>query len=298
MPNSQSLYTTRRGEFRRIYREVKRHKQLRTRTPVVFCEGDSWFSTPLSMNIIDWLVYPSPEDEKKGVPIFGRGGLFFRAEKSGDLAMDMFAPKRLKDIMQWYGSKQFEFDLALLSAGGNDFVDAFLKKVFAGKGRMTPAQAFELMVATGRYDQVYQAYERILDRMVKLRPATPIIGHTYCYPIKLGTQADLTLANLGAAALLKTGIGPWIEPHLRKALPNIDEQRQFTRLLVDGIVDKVLEPLAQDARFKRNFRYLDLRNALPKLEDWADEMHPTGAGFYRLSKKFANEINILLNKTT
>ena len=98
MPSSQSVYTTRRGEFRAIYRELVRRKALRKRTPVVFCEGDSWFSTPLSMNILDWLVYPSPEDEVRGVPIYGAGGLFFRAENSGDLAIDMFTPDRLRDL--------------------------------------------------------------------------------------------------------------------------------------------------------------------------------------------------------
>lgn len=291
MSIGQSVFTTRRGEFRRIYRELIRHKELRKRTPVVFCEGDSWFSTPLSMNILDWLVFPTPEDEEKGVPIFGQGGLFFRTEKSGDLAIDMFAPKRLRDIMQWY--EEFNFDVALLSAGGNDFVDTFLKKLFAGAGPMTPAQAFDRVVATGRYEQVYQAYERALGKMVKLHPETPIVGHTYCYPVKLGMAADLTLANLGAAALLKTSIGPWIEPHVRGALPDIADQRLFTRLLIDGIVERVLDPLAKDARFKGNFRYLDIRNEVPLAEDWSDEMHPTGGTFHRLSRHFAKEIDSL-----
>lgn len=288
MSIGQSVFTTRRGEFRRIYRALVRHKELRKRTPVVFCEGDSWFSTPLSMNLLDWLVFPSPEDEEKGVPIFGQGGLFFRTEMSGDLAIDMFAAKRLKDIMQWYGG--FDFDVALLSAGGNDFVDTFLKKLFAGASPMTPAQAFDRVAATGRYEQVYQAYERALGRMVKLHPGTPIIGHTYCYPVRLGVAADLTLANLGAAALIKGSIGPWIAPHVRGALPDIADQRLFTRLLIDGIVERVLDPLAEDSRFKGTFRYLDLREELPLEQDWADEMHPTGAGFHRLSRHFAEAI--------
>lgn len=288
MSVGQSVYTTRRGEFRRIYRALKGHKELRKRTPVVFCEGDSWFSTPLSMNLLDWLVFPSPEDEKKGVPIFGQGGLFFRTEKSGDLAIDMFAPKKLGDIMKWYGG--FDFDVALLSAGGNDFVDTFLQKLFAGANPMTPAQAFARVVASGRYQQVHQAYERALSKMVKLHPKTPIIGHTYCYPVKLGVAADLSLANLGAAALLITSIGPWIGPQMHQALPGIADQRLFTRLLIDGIVSRVLDPLAQDSRFKGTFRYLDLRQEVPAVEDWSDEMHPTGATFHRLSRHFAEAI--------
>lgn len=291
MAFSQSVYTTQRGEFRQIYRALLRDKALRKRTPVVFCEGDSWFSTPLSMNIIDWLVFPAPEDEARGIPIYGRGGLFFRAEESGDLATEMFAPKRLTDIMRWYGSH--EFDIALLSAGGNDFVDKFLKTTFADHKPMTPGQAFDRVAGSGRYEEVFAAYERALLRMVALRPKTPIVGHTYCHPMKMGVSADLSIANLGVAALMKRNLGPWIGPHMQKTLPDVDNQRLFARMLVDGFVEKVLRPLAKDSRFRRNFRYVDLRDEAQLEQDWFDEMHPTGATFHRLSRHFAREIDAL-----
>lgn len=291
MASSQSVYSTRRGEFREIYRTLKRHPDLRSRTPVVFCEGDSWFSTPASMNILDWLVFPTPEQEERGVPIVGQGGLFFRAEESGDMATAMFAPKRLKDIMGWYGS--VDFDIALISGGGNDLVGKFLKKAFAGKGRMTVAQAFQTVAQTQRFDDIYKAYERALGAMVKLRPNTPIIGHSYSYPLKLGVPANLTIANIGLIALLKKNAGPWLGPHVGAALPDIEDQRQFARRMIDGFVDRVLQPLAADARFRNNFRFIDLRTAVPKEDDWFDEMHPTGATFQKLSQPFAQEIRNL-----
>jgi hypothetical protein len=291
MPSNQSVYTTRRGEFRAIYRDLCRHKDLRARTPVVFCEGDSWFSTPLAMNILDWLVFPTHEQEEKGVPIFGQGGLFFRAEESGDQAVDMFAPKRLKDIMSWYES--VDFDIALLSGGGNDLVGKFLKKTFAGQRKMSVEQAFRLVESTGRYDEVFKAYERALLRMVALRPATPIIGHTYCYPLKMGTAADLTIATIGLVALLKKDAGPWIGPNVGVALPDRDDQRLLVRRMIDAFVERVLERLRTDPRFRNNFRYLDLRTMAPREDDWFDEMHPTGAVFQRLSQPFAREIQKL-----
>lgn len=289
MALSQSVYTTRRGEFREIYRALSRNKELRKRTPVVFCEGDSWFSTPLSMNILDWLVFPVPADEARGVPIYGRGGLFFRAEESGDLATDMFSPGRLRDLMRWYGGH--EFDIALLSAGGNDFVGAFLKTTFADRRVMTPGQAYDRVVKTGRYEEVYKAYERTLTRMVSLRPKTPIFGHSYCHPMKMGVGADLTVANLGVAALMKKNVGPWIGPHMHKTLPDVDNQRLFARMLIDGFVERVLAPLATDIRFRKNFRYLDLRDEAMLEQDWFDEMHPTSATFHRLSHYFARQID-------
>ena len=53
MPASQSLMTTRRGEFRTLYRALARQPAAFASTPIVFCEGDSWFSTPLAMNLLD-----------------------------------------------------------------------------------------------------------------------------------------------------------------------------------------------------------------------------------------------------
>ena len=291
MPGSQSVTTSRRGEFRAIYRNLIRHPALRARTPVVFCEGDSWFSTPLAMNIIDWLVFPSPEQEERGVPIVGDGGLFFRAEEIGDQAVDMFAPKPLKDIMDWYDS--VDFDIALLSAGGNDLVGKFLKKAFAGKKKLRVDQAFAVVEATGRFNDVFTAYERALTRMVALRPNTPIVSHTYSYPLKLGVAADLSLANLGLVALLKKDAGPWIGPNIGIALPDLDDQRRFVVRMIDGFVERVLEPLRADVRFRDNFRYLDLRTMAPRESDWFDEMHPTGATFQRLSQPFAREIQKL-----
>jgi hypothetical protein len=288
MPATQSVYTTRLGEFRAIHRELKRHPELRARTPVVFCEGDSWFSTPASMNILDWLVFPTPEQEERGVPIVGQGGLFFRAEESGDLATNMFSARRLKSIMEWYGS--VDFDIALLSAGGNDLVGKFLKKAFAGKGPMTVPQAIAVVEKTGRFNDVFTAYERALKAMVQLRPETPIVGHTYCYPLRMGTPADLTLANIGLIALLKKDVGPWIGPNVGKALPALADQRLFARRMIDTFVERVLEPLAIDPRFRNNFRYVDLRELAPREDDWFDEMHPRGAVFQRLSEPFAREI--------
>ncbi|HKN78641.1 MAG TPA: hypothetical protein VJW16_05700 [Lysobacter sp.] len=292
MAGSRSISTTRRAEFRTIYRALERDAWLRKRTPVVFCEGDSWFSTPLSMNILDWLVYPTPEEESRGVPIVGRGGLFFRAEHSGDLAVDIFKPRAFNDLMRWYDST--DFDIALLSAGGNDFVGRFLKDTFARRGQMTPQAAYDVVRnQTTRFADVFAAWEFALGRMSALRPRTPIIAHTYAYPLRMGVPASLSVGNIGAIALLKENAGPWIAPNMARVLPTVDEQRLFARLLIDGFVEHVLAPLANDRRFRSRFRYIDLRDQVPREEDWFDEMHPDGATFHRLSKPFASAIGDL-----
>ena len=70
MPTDLSLLPP-HAQCLHIYRRLKQDKELFKRTPIVFCEGDSWFSTPLAMNILDWLVFPTPEEEERGVPLVG-----------------------------------------------------------------------------------------------------------------------------------------------------------------------------------------------------------------------------------
>jgi hypothetical protein len=240
------------------------------------------------MNTLDWIVYPSPEDEAAGVPLFGSGGLFFRAEHSGDLATEIFKPKKVKNLLGWF--KAFEFDLVLLSAGGNDFVGDFLKKVFAGTGPMTPSQAFARLEDTGRFEDVRAAYTRLIGAFHRAKPTVTILGHTYDYPIRLGQPAQLTAGNLGAIALFKRSIGPWIEPHVARALPTFEEKRQFARLVIDGFVTKVLEPLREDPALGGAFDFVDLRGTLPEIESWFDEMHPTGTGFHELADQWRQAI--------
>ena len=288
MPATQSLMTTRRGEFRALYRALQRDRRAFEATPVIFCEGDSWFSTPLAMNLLDWLVWPAPADEARGVPLFGAGGLFFRTEDSGDLALDMFAPRRIRDLAQWY--EGFAFDLVLVSAGGNDFVDGFLQRLFRGLRPMSATAAFQRVLDSGRYGQVLAAYRGFVERFRAIRPRTPILAHSYDYPLRMGQPAKLTLGNLGAAALLKQGAGPWIGNRVAHVLPGIAQQRRFARLMTDGFVEHVLMPLRDDPASGRVFDFVDLRGTLRRESHWFDEMHPSGAGFALLADRFRRQM--------
>ena len=288
MPSSQSLLTTRAGQFRQLYGELKRHPAAFHSTPVVFCEGDSWFATPLAMNLLDWLVYPTPEDEAAGVPLFGAGGLFFRTEMVGDLAIDMFSPRRIVDLSKWYGA--FAFDLVLVSAGGNDFVGDYLGRLFEGAGEMSVDAAFARVEASGRYDAVRAAYHRMIEAFRATKPLSPILAHSYDYPQRMGERAKPTLGNLGLAALFTHGIGPWISPHVARALPRPGQQKEFAGAMIDGLVDKVLVPLRDDPLCGRTFDFVDLRGTLPSPEYWADEMHPTSVGFAMLARVFRRQM--------
>ncbi|ROU07921.1 hypothetical protein [Lysobacter enzymogenes] len=289
MPASQSVALPLRGQFRALYQQLKRRGAL-AHTPVVFCEGDSWFSTPLAMNLLDWIVSPAPQDEERGVPLLGRGGLFFRAERSGDHASrnpddpkrSMFVRDNIDDLIGWYAN--FEFDLILLSAGGNDFVEGFLKRTLGSRSGLSAQAAFQRVLDSGKYETVRKAYALFLQAAIAARPGVPVLAHTYDYPLLIGRAGALTPGNLGVAALLKKSVGPWIGPYIQGIAEA--ERPAFARLLIDGFEQHVLRALKADTRFAAVFDYVDLRGTLTRADQWFDEMHPTEAGFHALATKF------------
>ena len=294
MSTNNSMHLSLKGKFRDVYRLLKRHHLL-DKTPVILCEGDSWFSTPLSMNLIDQLVFATPEEEAAGKVFFGTGGLFFRAEKSGDTALNMFTQKKVNKLSKWY--KAFDFDLVLLSAGGNDFVADFIKNLFKNKPVMTVQQAAQLVIDSGQYEKVLAAYKVFINKFIEVKPNIPIIAHTYDYPVLLGKPANLTLSNIGLIALFKKKVGDWISNHVEDSLPNLNDQIEFAKQLIDNFESRVLRPLAIE--FSNNFTYVDLRGTL-SVDLWFDEMHPTGSGFHKLAQKLKQPIRdkLPVNKRT
>ena len=102
-------------------------------TPLVLVEGDSWLAMPLYHDIADHLERSA-------------GGVFLRQGRHGDTAARMFDGRSLARIER--NLKAFGFDLLLVSAGGNDLVDALEKtrgKPLFGKthGLTTPEKAVE-----------------------------------------------------------------------------------------------------------------------------------------------------------
>jgi lysophospholipase L1-like esterase len=271
------------GKFLNYYRALDRARdangaRLRERIPVLLSEGDSWFSTPLYYNLVDWLEVASPD------------GAFLRTEASGDLATRMFSASNLSRIASRL--KAIEFDALLISAGGNDLVDEFLAATFAGAGPMTVDQAFNRVQASGRFDEVRLAYEALINTAVAARPGIRILAHSYDYLLRMGAPAQLSIEQIGLVALFKRKAGDWIARHVQHALASQDDQRAFARQLIDHFHEAVLKPLHK--AHPNHFHFVDLRGLLLSESDWNDEMHPTADAFQRLANPYREALRALL----
>lgn len=269
--------------FRDAYRAAKRAKTL-AQTPVILSEGDSWFAFPLdNFNLLDVVTTLIP-------------GLYLRLEDDGDEAARMFRKdgRNLDRIGEHL--RTFDFNAVVISAGGNDIVGEHLQGVFDGKGKLTPQQAVDLVVAA-RFAIVRQAYENLIDVVrTNGKGKVPILAHTYDYPVRIGVPAKLDLKSIGLIALLVSKVGDWIGRYVQGVLPDKSDQLDFVRLLLDAFEAQVLAPMQQE--HSDVFHYVPLLGTLgPDPALWHDELHPSDQGFQQLGQKFAAQLKTLIHVT-
>src|SRR6185436_13472925 len=110
----------------------------------------------------------------------------------------------------------------------------------------------------------------------------PIIFHGYDY-----------LVPDGRGILFGWLAGPWLRPGFHeKNFPDLSTNLGMMKVLINRL-NYMLSALATDGTFS-NIHYLDLRNTLSSdltgdkyKQSWANELHPTDAGFDAIAAKFA-----------
>lgn len=281
----QMTWTTRWEVWRKVMgapssRQRRRVMEFLERRPAMLYWGDSWFSTPLYLNLARQ-------------SLLRIDGMAMLVGQPGATASELFSAGNVSTmagrIQQW------PFDVLCLSAGGNDQLSERLAKVFAAwmpparKPKLDARQAFDLLLATPSFELIRARYAAVLDAMRvvhRQRPAFRVVGHTYAPLQRIGAKADLTVANIGLIAWLKDDVGPWVWKPMQHVLPDVAEGKRFADLLlVEGFRDRVLEPLAQSRTYGDIFSYAEL-GSVPAATDpafWNDEIHPTEAGFAELA---------------
>jgi len=245
---------------------------------VLVAEGDSWFDYPFH-DILRLL-----EDEY--------GYEVESVAHKGDRVEEMaYAPGQLEKFVRLLEKVLRRGTVpraVLLSGGGNDLAGRefgmILNHAASGiaglSGKMTEALIDE---------RVRMAYVTILSRITRVcemraGEAVPIVIHGYDYPVADGR------GFFGGAGPLP---GPWLDPGFReKGFADREERLEIVKKLIDRF-NAMLEETASLGCFG-HVRYLDLRGTLRcddrYREDWANELHPTGKGFEKVTARFAEII--------
>ncbi len=242
-----------------------------TRQPaplVLLAHGDSWFDYPLNGN----LPSLNPTDivaqlESLGTP----SPLILNISHYGDATSDELAwPKQqrmidaLNDPANWPASGKP--DAILFSGGGNDIAGNQFCIYLDYVG--TPGGGLNRQRFQGVLDMVMASYLDLFlfrDRNAK---GVPVIGHCYDFAIPNGVPAAC--------------IGPWLLPSLKF---NGWDTPQGTAILHDALTafHDMLHTLAADAQ--NNFILVETQGTLAPAQ-WANELHPTAAGFQLIAGKF------------
>jgi lysophospholipase L1-like esterase len=245
---------------------------------LLVAEGDSWFDYPLN-DVLSML-----EDE--------HGFDVESVAHKGDTVEDMA-----------YGAGQFDGfvrllekllrqgrvpDAVLLSGGGNDIAgDEFAILINHALSGLPPVNAD---VVRGVIDvRLRNAYTFLISGLTEIarryldRPL-PILLHGYDYPVPDGR------GFVGGWGLLP---GPWLQPGLfQKGHAALEANKAILRTLIDAFNGMVKQVSAMPGF--GHVSYVDLRGTLTQgtgyKRDWANELHPTKAGFSAVAARIAAKI--------
>jgi lysophospholipase L1-like esterase len=246
------------------------------RVPLL-AEGDSWFDYPFH----DVLSCLEDEHGFEVTAVAHRGDTVESMAYSDGQLNDLV---RTLDKMLRRGERPRAI---LLSGGGNDVAgDEFAQLLNHSR---SPRRGLQADIVKGVVD------ERIRDSFVamvaaltaiceeRLQQRIPIVMHGYAYAVPDGR------GFLGGFWFLP---GPWLRPGF--------EQKGYTdarenQTIVDTLIDRLnaMQQQLAGSPGLEHLHHVDLRPVLPRddyREWWANELHPTKAGFRRVAQAIATRI--------
>jgi hypothetical protein len=248
-------------------------------------EGDSWMDRS-SIPQLSLAYYLAQELTARGV-----SALLINISKAGDELADITNVMG-GELMYWL--QQDTYDGILLSAGGNDFIDA-ARDPAAGKGLLRN-MAGQPLPADG-YDCVDQGALTILvdnflvpnfDKLAKAIRANPASANT---PIYLNCYDTPTARNAPAGF----GFGPWLYTAYQK---NSIDPTLWPRLTA-GIFGDVKKAISDwTAPNYAGVTAVPTTGVLTPAAagttgssgDWANEIHPNASGWRKLAKVWATTL--------
>jgi len=254
----------------RFRRRIQKGEAL----PILVSEGDSWFQFPIFLeDVIDH---------------FDKPYLIWSVDAAGDTLENMVRkfPEYLAELRRQSGkAKAF-----LFSGGGNDLVgedgdgrsilEKVLKPFATGKKARWYLETQEYATTLA---SIEGHFREVLNRVAAEFPGLPVIIHGYDYAIP-GPAPNEWRRPAWA------GVDQWLGRALRaRGILDHKLQREIIKTMIDDLneAQKRLcgEGHAGAGKFKDAY-HVDVRGALNPPE-WADELHPTDAGFKKVAAVFA-----------
>lgn len=255
----------------------------------ILAEGDSWFS-----------FGAIPGDNLLNELRFERRTIIVNAAYPGDTIRHL---SELSDTlplrrMLFARNFAFEWDLILLSGGGNDLIDAARSIIVAPPAgtSVDPLDYINGPRLATLIDDVQAGYRRLASLRdtseIQANRDVPIVVHQY----------DFATPRHSPSKFLGTPVrGPWLAPALDGAGVHDPALRQaisdhLLRALGDGIA-----ALAHGPDAIPNFHVVATRGTLDRADpaatgssgDWLNEIHPKPKGYRKLGEKIAAAIEAL-----
>lgn len=257
-------------------------------SPDLLAYGDSWFWCPRN----DLLI---PVNAIWG----GSKTLLAKGKNGAELRELVGGTPRLWDdfrrAMRGYPTIQ----CVLLSAGGNDIAGLVNFQALLRLDRSTATNADECFdpgdAAQGIERQPWRPlreiatnYQRLIDFIRSVQPTVPIVLQEYDFAIPTGI-------GFGGIKGGIFGLGDWLQqPMTERGVPLAFQNDVVRRAMEDFIV--VLRTLASPTQ--NHDVHLVATAGTPAPGDWANEKHPTPAGFDRLAECFRPLLRQLIPGTT
>jgi hypothetical protein len=257
----------------------RRQEYFRTRKllpdvpTILVSEGDSWFQFPILIaDVIDQL---------------GDKYLIWSVDAAGDTLQNMVAkkfPEYLGALRDTAVTRAFLFsgggnDLVGEDASGRSVIEQVLKPFEAG-------QPVAWYLDTAEYAKVLasieESYRTVLGTVAQEFPGLPVIIHGYDYSIP-GPAPNEWRTPIWAS------IDQWLGRPLRaRGIVDHQLQRDIIRRMIDDLNELQIRlcggGVADSGKYKDVY-HVDVRGTLADA-DWADELHPTDAGFAKVAALF------------
>lgn len=244
----------------------------------VVAEGDSWFDYFPAYDVLATLRRRRWDDREYKV--------FDRAD-AGALLNDMVYGRDMVDTFQLI--KEHKPEVFLFSGGGNDiagqelFVLLYHRKAVELHGALPRINA---SILRGLVHEVFERSYRDMIELVRWKATEvglgdlPIVLHGYGYAIPDGR---------GWAGGWGPLPGPWLDPSLTRKGYDREKHAAIRRDIVRELIDAFNDMQKVVASSYPAVHHVDLREVLGD-SDWGNELHPTEAGFRKVTRRIEETI--------